>query len=332
MQDTGSRRLRVHIVQPPPDDALSALENLLDPAVDLAVGPEPAPTTEILVTGRPTREHLGVCPDLQTLIVPYAGIPEETRKLLLDERPDIAVHNLHHNAAAAAELAVALLLAAAKSIIPADRALRRGDWRTRYDGAPTLILAGKTALLLGLGAIGSRVATACSALGMEVHAVRRRTDRPHASYVVVHPPDALGQLIPCADVLLVCLPLTPETRGLIGVQELDLLRPSAILVNVARGAIVDEAALYHALADGRLAAAGIDVWYRYPRTSEERANTPPSDYPFHELDNVVMSPHRGGAFRTEELEEQRMCDLATSLNAAVRGESIPHLVDLAAGY
>ena len=195
-----------------------------------------------------------------------------------------------------------------------------------------MILAGKTALLLGLGAIGSRVASVCHALGMEVHAVRRRTDRPHPPHVEVHPSGALSDLLPCADALLVCLPLTPDTRGLIGAREFELLRPSAILVNVARGAIVDEAALYHALAGGRLAAAGIDVWYRYPPTPEERANTAPSGYPFHELDNVVMSPHRGGAFRTEELEERRMRDLATSLNAAARGESIPHLVDLAAGY
>ncbi len=79
-------------------------------------------------------------------------------------------------------------------------------------------------------------------------------------------------------------------------------------------------------------AAGIDVWYRYPSTAESRANTPPSRFPFHELDNVVMSPHRGGAYRLEELERGRMHELAITLNAIARGEPIPHRVDVRAGY
>jgi phosphoglycerate dehydrogenase-like enzyme len=332
MPEVGPPKLSVHIAQPPPDGTLAILETHLASGIDISLGENPSPTTEVLVAGRPTRDQLAACPALRALLVPYAGIPTQTRELLLVNHPHLAVHNLHHNAAAAAELAVALLLAAAKTIVPADRALRRGDWRTRYDGAPTLILAEKIALVLGLGAIGMRVATACNALGMDVHAIRRRTSRPHPHHVTVHPPEVLRELLPRADALLVCLPLTPETDGMLGDHELRLIRPSAVLVNVARGAIVDEAALYRALTDGRLAAAGLDVWYRYPSTPEERANTQPSRFPFHELDNVVLSPHRGGAYRTAELEEQRMRDLATSLNAAARGEPIPYPVDLAAGY
>ena len=333
MSPSAPNRLRVHIAQPPPDNAIRFLEAALDPRVDVTCGLESAPPeTDVLVSGRPSREQLEACPELQALIVPYAGIPSQTRDVLLADHPTLEVYNLHHNAIAAAELAVSLLLAAAKTLIPVDRVFRRHDWRSRYDGAPTTLLGGKTALVLGLGAIGTRIAAVCGALEMDVHAVRKRADLPGPSSVTVHSLDQLHAILPLADALLICLPLTPETDGMIGEREIGLLQPSSLLVNVARGAIVDEEALYRALAEGRIGGAGIDVWYRYPASSEERKNTPPSRFPFHELDNVVMSPHRGGAYRTAELERRRMRDLAITLNAMAQGEPIPHRVDVRAGY
>jgi phosphoglycerate dehydrogenase-like enzyme len=327
------QRVCVHIVHPPPEDAIRVLETDVDSGVEITYGPEPAPSaTEVLVTGRPSREQMRACPDLRALVVPYAGIPSETRDLLLAEYPALEVYNLHHNAAAAAELAVSLLLAAAKSLIPVDRTFRKHDWRSRYGGASTFLLDGKTALVLGLGTIGTRIASVCHALGMDVHAVRRRPGLPGPPFVAVHTPDELAAVLPRTGALLICLPLTPETEGLIGGRELSLLPRSSLLVNVARGAIVNEEALYRALSEHRIAAAGIDVWYQYPPTAEDRANTPPSRFPFHELDNVVMSPHRGGAFGTEELERERMHELATTLNAIARGEPVPHRVDVRAGY
>jgi phosphoglycerate dehydrogenase-like enzyme len=323
----------VHIVHPPPDDANRFLETKIDPRVSVTCGPEGIPPeTEVLVAGRPTGEQLRACPELRALIVPYAGIPAETRELLLRDYPALEVYNLHHNAVAAAELAVSLLLAAAKTLIPVDRAFRRHDWRSRYDGAPTTLLDGTTALILGLGAIGTRIAVVCDALGMGVHAIRKRPDLPGPPRVTVHPFDDLHAALSRADALLIAVPLTPDTERLISERELSLLGPASLVVNVARGAIIDEEALYRALADGRIGAAGIDVWYRYPSSPEERADTHPSRFPFHELDNVVMSPHRGGAYRTAELERRRMLDLAVTLNAMANGEVVPHRVDVHAGY
>ncbi|MCK5584997.1 hydroxyacid dehydrogenase, partial [Candidatus Bipolaricaulota bacterium] len=195
-----------------------------------------------------------------------------------------------------------------------------------------MLLEGKTAVILGFGAIGSRLATMCLALGMNVHAVRRQSDRLHPESVQLHGLDDLDDLLPTADALFVALPLTPETKELIGPKEIGLLPSSCVLVNIARGSIVNEEALYTALKEERIAAAGIDVWYSYPRTPESRADTPPSQFPFHELENVVMSPHRGGAFQLEELERRRMADLAHTLNAIARGEDVPHRVDIRAGY
>ena len=155
---------------------------------------------------------------------------------------------------------------------------------------------------------------------------------PSAARVRARPVAELPSLLPGADVLVICLPLTDETRGLIGGSELALMPERAILVNVGRGPIVDESALYHALRDGTLHAAGLDVWYNYPSDEPGRTSTSPSEYPFHELDNVVMSPHRAGAPHTPETESLRMRVLAELLNAAARGEPIPNRVDLDLGY
>ncbi len=323
--------LSVHLLNPPDPPDLEHLRANLAPQIQLTLGPE-APTPagyHVLVAGRPTRESLTASPNLRALIVPWAGLPRATREMLLDFS-EIAVHNLHHNAVPVAEMVVALMLAAAKCIVPLDRAMRSSDWRPRYRSNVEILLEGKTALILGYGAIGRHVARICQGLGMRILAIRRRVRAPREGEVEVHPPEALHHLLPQAEALLICLPHTPETDGLIGARELALLPRSAVLVNVGRGPIVDEAALYQALKEGALHAAGLDVWYNYPRDEQNRSHTPPSAYPFHELDNVVMSPHRAGGSR--ETSARWAEHLAALLNAAARGEEMPNRVDVEVGY
>jgi phosphoglycerate dehydrogenase-like enzyme len=214
-----------------------------------------------------------------------------------------------------------------------DRGLRNHDWSRRYQPNPSVLLAGKMALILGYGAIGRKVALMCCGLGMQVTAIRRHADwasSSSAAAIRLTTMEALPGLLPQANALLICLPHTPETTGILGAKELALLPPKAVLVNVGRGPIVDEAALYHALRDGTLYAAGLDVWYNYPPDEESRSHTPPSAFPFHELENVVMSPHRaGGSLETEML---RMDHLARVLNAAARDDALPNRVSLETGY
>lgn len=323
--------LRVHLLRQPSDgSALARLRSGLHSDVHLTFGsllPEPA-EYQILVAGRPERKHLTSSPNLQALIIPWAGLAEPTRQLMLDF-PQIAVHNLHHNAQPAAEQVIALLLAAAKFIVPMDRALRGHDWTRRYQPNPSILLDSKTALILGYGAIGQRVGTLCRGLGMEVMAVRRRVGRA-SDGTNCHSPRSLPRLLPRANALLICLPHTPETTGIIGTEELRLLPDRAILVNIGRGPIVDEAALYRALHDGSLYAAGLDVWYNYPADEDARSHTPPSAFAFHELENVVMSPHRAGG--SAETETLRMDHLVELLNAAANGQPMPNRVDVEAGY
>jgi phosphoglycerate dehydrogenase-like enzyme len=244
--------------------------------------------------------------------------------------PQVAVHNLHHNAVAAAEMAVALMLAASKFIVPNDRALRRHDWTPRYLLNPAVVLSGQTVLILGYGSIGRRVAAACRGLGMRVIATRRSPSAEHEQGV--YPDHAVAELLPQADVLVIALPLTDETEGLIGEEELAMLPARSVLVNVGRGPIVDEASLYAALRDGVVHAAGLDVWYNYPRDEASRSDTPPSDYPFHRLDNVVLSPHRAGGGGSVEIERRRMRHLAELLNTALAGREMANRVDVETGY
>ncbi len=324
--------LFVHILHPPDAEPLAHLEAHLHPSIQLSVGSEiPSdPNIEILVADRPNRELLASCPGLRTLIIPYAGVPKETCDLM-KEFPHISVHNLHYNAAATSEMALALLLAATKFLLPIDRAFRNHDWTPRYEPNPAFLLENKSVLVLGYGAIGQRVARACLGLGMRVKAVRRNFYVSESNPdVEVHPSHELHQLLPKTEVLIICLPHTSETEDLIDKHALDLLADRAILVNVARGPIVSELALFQALKDGRLYAAGLDVWYNYPEDESARSRTAPSQFPFHELDNVVMSPHRaGGAI---DLEFTRMEKLAELLNAAARGEPMADRVDINLGY
>ncbi len=118
--------------------------------------PEPA-DYQVVVSGRPEAGDLDASPECRMLVIPWAGLPPTTRALL-EDRPHIAVHNLHHNAPATAEMAIGLLLAAARKIVPADQALRQGDWRIRYDTDEGIRLVDRTALVLGHGAIGHRIA------------------------------------------------------------------------------------------------------------------------------------------------------------------------------
>jgi phosphoglycerate dehydrogenase-like enzyme len=167
-------------------------------------------------------------------------------------------------------------------------------------------------------------------MGASVTGIRRHADPLDGEDI--HTVDRLHDLLPDTDILLVCLPLTDETRGLIGDEELSLLPSHAVLVNIGRGEIVSEEPLYRHLESGSIGAAGIDVWYSYPGSERDRTDTPPSGYPFGELDNVVMSPHRGGAFGVERLEELRIAHLADTLNAIAEGREPAGRIDLELGY
>ncbi len=325
--------LNVHIFRTLRSEADETLRSLLDDNVKLTSGGDfshPA-GIHILIAGRPERSHLEACQNLRALIIPYVGLSDSTRDIM-EEFPQVSVHNLHHNAIPTAEMAISLMLAAAKSIVYYDRPFRQSDWTRRYQQNPSRLLYGKTALILGYGQIGRHVARVCQGLGMKVLAFRRHAKKGNDAGVEVYGPEDLPGILPQAQFLVIALPLTPETDGMIGAQEIASMPKGSVLVNVGRGPIVDQEALYNALVEGHLNSAGLDVWYNYPQNEESRQNTPPSDYPFDKRENVIMSPHRGGEGGTLDVELLRAKHLAKLLNAAARGELIPNKVDLQVGY
>ena len=283
---------------------------------------------KVLVSGRPSEALLDAATSLEWVVVPFAGIPRVTAERLAT-RAQLSLTNLHHNAVATAEHAIALLLAATRRLIPADRALRAHDWSIRYDDDPSLIAAGKRALILGVGAIGGRVARVLSALEVEVRGiVRDPAGHALANEISLLPVTELDSALEEADLLICTLPETEETRGLLDARRLALLPNGAVVVNVGRGAVIDEEALFRALEGGSIAAAGIDVWYQYPEGEEARTDTAPSEYPFAELENVVLSPHRAGHGRG--IEELRAEHLLQALDEISRGER--NGIDRARGY
>ena len=201
---------------------------------------------------------------------------------------------------ATADLAMALILAAARHLPQARRAVHEGHWRTfEPAGFLGLELRGAHLLVVGAGRIGRATAARAEAFGMTTELAGRDHD--------------LAAALPRADVVSLHAPLTERTRGLIDADALARMKPSAILVNTARGAIVDTEALRHALVSGRLAAAALDVTDPEPL---------PATHPLLEAPNVLVVPHIGSATRTAR---ERMADMAVAnVLAGLAGEELPH--------
>lgn len=282
---------------------------------------------QVLIDGRASGKLLDA-PLLKHLIVPWAGVPEALRAQLAS-RPQLRLHNSHYNAPFVAQHALALLLAGSNRIVEADLHLRRGDWRPRHEDAFNSVqLPGLTCLLLGYGAIGQEVRERVAALGMNVTALRR-TPQADPKLDKVYGPDALYDALADADVIIVSLPHTPETENLLDHEAFAAMKARAILINVGRAAVIEEEALYHALRERRILAAGLDVWWRYPADEATRATTYPSTFPLHELPNLIMSPHRANQAYGEE--SRQFDDIAKTLQAILRGET-RNEIDLERGY
>lgn len=249
------------------------------------------PGTDVLVTGRFTAAMAAQADSLRLIQTPGAGlngidfsaVPEGT-----------AVCNVYGHERGIAEYAFMTMAALNRDLLGLDRRLRAGDWRDHL-GGPLRELQGRTLAVVGLGRIGSEVARWARFFEMRVVAVTRTPDQDQASELGVSWVDGMSAL-PCAlaeaDFVVVAVPLDASTKGMIGRDELSAMKASSYLINVARGDVVEETALYEALRNGTIAGASIDVWYRYPEGVEPCL---PSRLPFHELDNVIMTPHIAGA-------------------------------------
>jgi D-3-phosphoglycerate dehydrogenase len=260
-------------------------------------------------------EALAQAPNLR--VVARAGVGLDNVDVDAATKAGVMVVNApSSNTVSAAEHAVGLLLAVARNVPQAMASLKAGEWqRSRFTGAE---LYGKVAGILGLGRIGELVAQRLAAFCMQVIAYDPYVPTARAAQLGVRLV-GLEDLLAEADFISVHLPKTAETSGLIGERELRLVKPGVLIVNAARGGIVDENALAVALKDGRVGGAGIDVF----------ATEPPADSPLLAFPNVVVTPHLGAS--THEAQEKAGTQVARSVRLALSGEFVPDAVNVQGG-
>lgn len=315
-------RLRVFATRTLPGSALE----LLARRCDLEVWPErtPPPPAELarrvataqgllcLLTDRVDAALLAAAPRLRAVSSMSVGLDHvdlaaaTARGVPVGYTPGVLTET-------SADLAFALLLAAARRVVEADAFVRRGGWRQVWE--PELLLGrdvhGATLGIVGLGAIGRAVARRARGFGMRVLAWSR-TRRPLGNLEGAVEWAELPALLAASDFVSIHVALAPETRGLLGRAALAGMKPGAVLVNTARGGIVDEAALAEALGEGRLGAAGLDVFAREPLEPGSALLGAP---------NLVLTPHIGSA---SHATRARMAGLAVeNLLAGLEGRKMP---------
>lgn len=227
--------------------------------------------------GQVTAEVVAAYPDLAVVARCGAGLDNIDTEACLAAGVAV-VHAPGSTTSAVAEQAVLLMLAVGRRLTHVDREVKGGNWAVR-EGFTSTEMRGKRLGIVGYGAIGARVAELGHALGMEVVCTTRRSSG------VDVPRLELDELLATSDVVQVCVPLTDETRGMIGAAQFAAMQPSAIMVNTARGSIVDHGALAEALESGAIAGYGADVWDPEPPSSGDRALAHPS---------TAVTPHVAG--------------------------------------
>lgn len=244
-----------------------------------------------------------------------------------DALPNGAVcANTFHHESSIAEHVATVLVALRRNLLGQDAALRTGLWSSSVY-SPTVrqpeTLRGSVVTFLGFGHIGGAAWNLLRAFGAEGIAITRsgNVDAQARSLRWAGTTDRLIEALAESDILVVSIPLNAATAGIIGAAELDALGPDGLLVNVARGPVVDESGLYEALKERRIAGAALDVWYHYP-DGEGRGE--PSRVPFGRLDNIVMTPHSSGV--TAETFRNRASEIAENITRLSNNESLKNVV------
>jgi D-3-phosphoglycerate dehydrogenase / 2-oxoglutarate reductase len=315
--------VRVLVTEKLSDAGLALLRERfqVDVREDLASGDLPAeiaPYDALVIRSatRVTAEVLEAAPRLK--VVARAGIGVDNVDVEAATRRGVMVVNApQSNTISAAEHTMALLLAQARNVPQANTELHAGRWdRGRWEGVE---LAGKTLGLVGLGRVGTLVAARAQGFGMRVIAFDPYVSTERAKELGVDVMPTLESLLVQSDFVSIHLPGSPETDGLIGEHQLEMLKPGARLVNTSRGGIVDETALVKALEDGRLAGAALDVF----------AVEPATDSPLFGFDQVVVTPHLGAS--TIEAQDKAGTTVAEMVRLALEGQFVPYAVNVSAG-
>jgi phosphoglycerate dehydrogenase-like enzyme len=295
-------------------------EFILDPAA----AREALPRLDAILALRLDAADYEAATSLGAVFVPFTGLNHLPAELLLER--GARVFNVHGNAESVAQCAIAMTLAFYGRLVEYHNDLRERRWHGFWVGKGVedewSSIYRRPCAVFGVGAIGTAIARVLKAFDCPVVGYRRRSDLPIPPFFDRMEAD-FRAAVDGAELLFVALPLTPATRGLFS-KELLLSARGKFLVNVGRGAIVDEEGLYLSLRDGILKGAGIDTWYEYPQGGATEGG--PSRFPIHELPNVLLSPHIGGS--TNEANSLAMDQTLRNIATWLRGEPCPNEVDL----
>ena len=242
----------------------------------------------------------------------------------------VAVCNAFGHESAIAEYVVMVMLAWHHRLLQISGEFRENaSWRTSWvhGGAPHGEVRGSTLGIVGYGRVGREVARRAAPFGCRILAVNRTPREPVPGVEDVLPLGALDRMLPECDTVALCTALGAETTGLFDARRLSLMKSSAFLINIARGQIVDEDAIYSALRDRTIGGAAIDVWWQYPTAAEPERRG--SRHPFHKLPNVIATPHNSGW--TDGMVERRWNEIANNINRFVRGAPVINLVTATGG-
>lgn len=279
---------------------------------------------DVLVSMGFTQEMAAAGSRLRLVQVPGAGLDRIDRHAL---GPNVLLANAYGHEAGIAEYVIGAMLTLTRSFGRLDDRLRKGNWESQWavgQPAPPLWpeLAGKTLGILGFGHIGEALARRAHAFDMTVCAIRRKQQSPAPhGLAFLGGPERIDDMLRQSDYLAVTVSLSLETRGMLDRRRLGLMKPTSYLINVARAEVVDETALYHALATGGLAGAALDVWYRYPTAA---GTLMPATEPFQNLSNVLMTPHISGW--TEGMLRARAKLIADNIERISTGAPVLNLV------
>ncbi len=242
---------------------------------------------------RIARDIIHKLPKLKYIQYLFAGVD----RIKTEEIPKgvVLLSNSGANARGVAEHALSLLLTAAKKITWRDREMRIGNFPQTSE---SLLLTNKIAVILGTGNIGREIAKMLRCLSVKVIGVNKSGRNPDNLFHEIYTIDKLKKVLAIADFCIIALPLTPETENLIDEEKLSVMKKNAILVNVGRGKIINERALYNHLRKNKSFIAALDVWWKYPKQGEKFQQ----NCDFASLDNVIMSPHCAGVYENYEID------------------------------
>jgi phosphoglycerate dehydrogenase-like enzyme len=294
---------------------------ILDDPIDHERLAEVAPESEIIVSNHwradyPPAPKVGLVQSVATGVELFdlAALPKGC----------VVCNSFGHETAIAEYVVMAMLALHHRFFQISGEFRERGSWATSWvqNGTPHGEVRGSTLGIVGYGRVGREVARRAASFGCRILAANRSPRQRDPEVERIYPLAELDAMLPLCDTVAVCTALGPETTNLIDARRLALLKPTAFLINIARGQVIDEDAAWAALSDGRLAGAALDVWWQYPPQNDPTRRG--SRHPFHELPNVIVTPHNSGW--TAGMVRRRWDEIAANITHFARGEPLINIV------